>query len=456
MSTALIHSVSIPASKDAIPSAPATPAATPRIRVIHPGGTAPTLAPDGRPVRILLLGAGTVGGAFAQLVARRSGARITQAIVRDARRPRAGIPANALSTLDQPIDLRGIDVCVEALGGIEPALGIARRVLAAGIPYVTANKTLVAAHGEELAALAGRHGTVIRFEAAVGAAIPCIRILRDALKASRIRRVYGILNGTSHFILGEWLKDGASFDDALRAAQARGYAEACPQADLSGDDAAQKLSILHWQICGRLLSPSEVSRIALPTLRQETLETLAACGYAVKPAACLAWRADGSPEAWVAPAAVPVGTLLAASSGPSAVLVVETEDAGCITIAGEGAGGKPTATALLDDVVEVLARPREVGRDGRPCALPAEYASRPEISSGTADGPKQWVVHIPVGSGLRPGEIEKRLGFAGGWIGRQKWFPGGRCVLTLDSLPWDEELTAWLVGRGACLLEVLR
>jgi len=415
-------------------------------RIIQSLSAIPPLAAGGRNVNILLLGAGTVGGAFAKLVSRRAGARIVQAVVRDSKRARPGIPANALSTLDEPIDLRGVDICVEALGGIEPALGIARRVLAAGIPYVTANKTLVAAHGEELSALAAQNGTVIRFEAAVGAAVPCIRVLRDSLKGSRIRRVYGVLNGTSHFILSEWLRPGVSFEEALAEAQARGYAEACPDADLSGDDAAQKLSILHWQVAGRLLSRGEVSRVELPTLRQETLATLSTCGYAVKPAACIAWRADGSPDAWVAPAAVSVGTLLAASTGPSAVLVVDTVEAGCITLAGEGAGGGPTATALLDDVTEVL------GARGNLSSV----VSRPEVEFGAADGPKEWVVHAPVGSGLKPGELEKRLGLAGGWIGRQRWFPGGRCVLTLNGLPWDADFTAWLVGRGACVLEVLK
>lgn len=433
-----------PLALDLSSTPPATnPSSTRQPRVVSLPPANATLTPDARPINILLLGAGTVGTAFARLVSRRVGAKIKQVLVRDPRRARDSIDPRALIGPEGAIDLRGVDVCVEALGGIEPALSLARRVLAAGIPFVTANKTLIAAHGEELAALANQNGTEVRFEAAVGAAIPCVRFLRDALKSSRIRRVFGILNGTSHFILSEWLRPGVGFEEALREAQSRGYAEANPLADLNGDDAAQKLAILNWQLTGRLLARDEVLRVELPTLRHETLTTLAACGYTVKPAACLSWRADGTPEAWVAPAAVPSDTLLAASSGNAAVVVVDTVEAGQLTLTGQGAGGTPTATALLDDVVDVLQR--------RPTT-----SIRPELEYGVGDGPKEWVIHAPVASGLRPGDLEKRLGLTGGWIGRQRWFPGGRCVLTINGLPWNQELTSWIVGRGGCVLEVLK
>ncbi len=391
--------------------------------------------------RILLLGAGTVGSAFAQLLERRGLGAVASVLVRDTGRVRAGVPGDRLVGSPDAVKLGGVDACVEALGGVEPALSLARRVLAAGIPYVTANKELVAAHGEELLALASANGTSLHFEASVGAAVPCVRLLRDSLRGAGLRRLCGVLNGTSHFILDEWRRPGGSFDCALAEAQRRGYAEAQPDADLSGLDAARKLSVLHWLVAGRLLRPEEIARVALPTLRQSTVDGLAAAGFTVKPAACVSWQEDGTPDAWVAPAAVPVGKLLAATGGASAVLLAQTESGGDLLLTGPGAGGEATASALLDDLSDALA-----GRK--------QASLGPSIVPGAASEARSWVIHIPGGCGISASEVVQ-FANAGGALGWHFPSTDGGCVALVNGMPWRPGITEPLTRAGACVLEVL-
>lgn len=402
--------------------------------------------PLARTKRVVLLGAGTVGQSLATLSAQRGDFELTQVLVRDAARQRTGIRPDLQTSNPDTIDFDSADVVVEAIGGIELPLQLARRSLNAGVPYVTANKTLIAACGDELDALARANGTTLSYEAAVGAAIPCIRILREALRGVTISRVYGVLNGTSHYVLSEWLQPGASFNSVLASARAAGFAEADPSADLSGSDAAQKLSIINWLLSGSLLRDNQIERVALPTLRHQTLTALASAGFAVKPLACLSWRADGSPDAWVAPAAVPAGTPVASLRGPASSLVIETLEAGSLLLSGPGAGGAPTASALYDDVLDALDQ-RERG--------PFSRRSLPQLARGSADTPRSWVLHVPAGVEVTPRDVTALLRAEGGNLQSFRALGRDGYVAAVNQLVWRAGLFDSLLAKGVCVLEVV-
>jgi homoserine dehydrogenase len=313
-------------------------------------------------VRIGLLGCGGVGQAIA-LAAEETSARLAEAgvdlrcvvaLVRDLDRPRSvSVP---LTADPQGWREHDCDVVVEVLGGIEPARTLVAGALSSGIPVVTANKSLVAAHGVELQALAAAHGTALYFEASVLAGVPCVNTLARRPLASGAGAWAGIVNGTSHFILSEMAR-GRSFDDALLEAIALGYAEPSSDADISGRDAAEKLTILLHLAGHTDVEVSDLPRRGIHELQQWHLAIAHRLGGVIKPVAL----ADTgiSPGAWVGPAFVPQTHPFALVRGVTNILSVGRGDS-AVLFSGPGAGPAVTAATVIDDVVEAasVAGPR--------------------------------------------------------------------------------------------------
>ncbi|HEX6910202.1 MAG TPA: homoserine dehydrogenase, partial [Longimicrobium sp.] len=271
------------------------------------------------------------------------------------------------------------DVVVEAIGGLEPALSIARVALGRGKRLVTANKALLAAHGPELAALARRHGGRLDFESAVGGGIPVVRTLRESLSLTGIQAVRGILNGTTNYVLSR-LEDGWTFADALADAQARGFAEADPSRDLSGEDAADKLRVLAWLAFGTEPARLDVRRRGLAHGADRLARAARALGGAVRLVAEAARVPEGV-AASVEPVLVPAGGDLARTRDEENLVVVESHWNGRVRLAGPGAGGGPTASALLGDLVRPAAR----HRPGHRAAAPAVPDRRPHAWAVAVD-----------------------------------------------------------------------
>jgi homoserine dehydrogenase len=328
---------------------------------------------SGPPLRVAVLGAGTVGRAVIEGLtehpersASADGRELCLAAVavRDLAKGRGpGIPA-ALVT-DAPAHLvadPGIDVIVELIGGIEPARTLISAALGAGKPVVTANKAVVALHGPELEAIARRSGAAFRFEAAVGGGIPILGPLASDLAANEIVRVRGIVNGTTNYILTSMAKEGRPYDEVLRDAQELGYAEADPRGDVEGDDAVNKLVILARLAFGEWLDPATVGRrpptlggLGDPGITGVTdleLKGAASHGLTIKLLAT-ARRRDHGIEAGVIPAAVPAASPFGMTDGVTNRVEIEAEPLGTVGFAGPGAGGAATSSAVLGDLMAV-------------------------------------------------------------------------------------------------------
>ncbi|MBW3552707.1 MAG: homoserine dehydrogenase [Gemmatimonadetes bacterium] len=318
-----------------------------------------------RPLRIGLAGCGVVGSALVALVAKQAGRlrrehgiapSFDRVLVRDAakRRPVDLSRSRVTTGLTDFIGAASeVDVVVEAIGGIEPAASLARAALRGGVPFVTANKALVAAHGQELAALARESGAAFRFEAAVGGGVPIIRTLRDAFGGLTIRRIRGILNGTSNYVLSRMSVDDLPLDAALADARAHGYAEADATRDLDGRDAADKLAILAWLAFGADPARLEVRRQGILPDPARLIRTAAADGLTVRLVAECALGPD-TITATVAPAALAPDSELGRTDGAGNRIVIETDEGGIYTLGGPGAGGMATASALLADVLDTV------------------------------------------------------------------------------------------------------
>jgi len=312
-------------------------------------------------VRVALLGCGIVGSQVVRLLgeqaadlAARVGAPLELAGVA-VRRPQrhSDIPAHLLTTDAETLVTRDdIDVVVEVIGGIEPARSLLLDALKAGKPVVTANKELIATHGLALFETAERVGVDILFEASVGGGIPLIRPLRESLAGDRIRRVMGIVNGTTNFILTE-MAHGSSYAEALADAQRRGFAEADPSDDVSGRDAAAKMAILARLAFGTPVHLNDVRYEGIEHLRGDDLEYARELGLGLKLIGT-AERRDGGVSVRVHPTFLYGGHPLASVAGPFNAVTVESEAITEITISGPGAGGRQTASAVLGDVVSVM------------------------------------------------------------------------------------------------------
>jgi homoserine dehydrogenase len=299
------------------------------------------------PLRVGLLGFGTVGSAFAELLEERSGE-----IERfNGRRPViTGVLTRSRGDFEEI--LSEADLVVELIGGIEPARDYLLRAMRAGKDVVTANKQLLSQYGEELFETARGHDVRLRFEAAVAGAVPVVRVLEESLSATPIERIHGIVNGTTNFILTE-MTNGSSYAEALKEAQRRGFAEADPSDDVSGRDAAAKMAILARLAFGTPVHLNDVRYEGIEHLHADDLAYAHELGLGLKLIGA-AERRQGGLSVWVHPAFLYSGHPLAAIAGPFNAVTVESETITEITISGPGAGGRQTASAVLGDVVSVM------------------------------------------------------------------------------------------------------
>jgi homoserine dehydrogenase len=315
------------------------------------------------PVRVALLGCGNVGGALARLLTERAGEvaertgvsfELVGVAVGDPARPRPGVPASLVTGDAKGLVARDdVDVVVELIGGLDPARTLVEASLRAGRPVVTGNKALLAELGGELATLAAEHGVDLLYEAAVAGAIPVIRTLRESLAGERVRRVMGIVNGTTNFILTTMAEEGVAYDDALAEAQRLGLAERDPTADVEGHDAAAKAAILAALAFGSGVHGSEIPREGITSVRSVDVAYADRLGYVVKLLAVAEQVDDGSAvSVRVHPAMVPRAHPLASVRGSFNAVFVEGERCGELMLYGRGAGGVPTASAVLGDLVD--------------------------------------------------------------------------------------------------------
>jgi homoserine dehydrogenase len=260
-----------------------------------------------------------------------------------------------------------IDVLVEVIGGEgDPAKRAVETALSAGKPVVTANKALLARHGQKLAALAERHGVALNFEAAVAGGIPIVKTLREGLNGASFTRIYGILNGTCNYILSRMEQDRLAFDDCLREAQRLGYAEADPTFDVEGHDTAQKLAILASLAFGTKIDPNAVYVEGISSITLADLDAAAELGYRVKLLG-VAVKTEAGIEQRVHPTMVPKDSAIAQVMGVTNAVTVDAEGLAPITLVGPGAGGTATASAIVADLGDI-ARGVRTAPFGRPTA----------------------------------------------------------------------------------------
>lgn len=322
-----------------------------------------------RPLRIALLGAGSVGSQVARLLiehkselAARVGAQLelVGVVVRDIEKAiKAGVPKNLLTTQAEEVILSA-DIVIEVMGGIEPARSYILQALNSGSDVITANKALLATHGTELFDAAEQVGAQLYFEAAVAGAIPIIRPLRESLAGDKVNRIMGIVNGTTNYILDRMDSTGASFDDALAEAQALGYAEADPTADVEAYDAAQKAAILASLAFHTEVPLDKVYREGITKITPAQIDAAKRDGYVIKILAIAERIPANGGEAGVAVRVHPVlidrNHPLGAVRGAFNAVFVEAEAAGELMFYGAGAGGVQTASAILGDLVSAAKR----------------------------------------------------------------------------------------------------
>ena len=316
------------------------------------------------PIRIGVLGLGTVGAGTVNVlrrnageIARRAGRAIevTRAAVRDPGRPRACDTAGIELTGDarSVVDDAGFGVIVELVGGTDAARDLVLRAIRRGKHVVTANKALIALHGNEVFEAARAAGVIIAFEAAVAGAVPVIKNVREGLAGNRIRSLAGIINGTGNFILSEMQSGGRPFDEVLAEAQALGYAEADPTLDVEGVDAAHKLTILASIAFGHPLQYDRVYVEGLRGVEPADVSYADQLGYRIKHLG-LARHTGRGIEMRVHPTMVPKQRLLASVDGVMNAVLIEGDAAGPIVCHGAGAGAEPTASSVVADLVDVV------------------------------------------------------------------------------------------------------
>ena len=316
-----------------------------------------------RSVTIGILGLGNVGTGTVRLLQERRaaiearlGARVVvrKICVREPARRRAVEVAPELLTADPRavIDDPLIDIIVELVGGVEPACAYILAALRAGKHVVTANKAVLAERGAEIFAAAAEHKRAIYFEGSVAGGIPILRSLREGLASDRIDAIAGIVNGTSNFILDAMTRSGADFAEALRGAQAAGYAEADPSLDVGGGDAAHKLALLTLVAFGVRVDPSQIVTEGISNISALDIRTASELGYFIKSLA-IVHDTPAGPCLRVHPTLVPRGHVLAGVTGAYNAVLVESRALGRSLYYGRGAGMMPTAVAVVSDVLEL-------------------------------------------------------------------------------------------------------
>lgn len=357
-------------------------------------------------VKIALLGAGVVGSQVARILSSqadelepRVGRRmeLVGVGVRDTSKAREGIdPALITDDLESLVDRA--DVVVEVMGGMEPAGALIERALSNGKSVVSANKALLAERLGEFSRLADEHGIDLYFEAAVAGAIPIVRPLRESLVGDEVESVMGIVNGTTNFILDKMVSDGLDFEQVLAEAQALGYAEADPTADVGGHDAAAKAALLASLAFHADVKGSEVYTEGITDITKQDIEAAAAMNCTVKLLA-VASANNGSITVKVHPAMVPLNHPLASVSGAYNAVFVTSEEAGELMFMGPGAGGAPTASAVMGDVVTVA---RHIVRGG---SAPSSTSHTERRVASMGESRTRYFISLEVED--RPGVLAK-------------------------------------------------
>jgi homoserine dehydrogenase len=316
------------------------------------------------PLKVGLAGLGTVGSAVVHLLDQgreklmaRCGRPIEiVALNARSRSKRRGFDLKKFRWVADPVALArdpSIDVLVEVIGGADdPAKAAVETALAAGKPVVTANKALLAAHGQKLAALAERKGVALNYEAAVAGGIPIIKTLRESLNGASFSRIYGILNGTCNYILSRMEQDRLAFEDCLRDAQRLGYAEADPSFDIEGHDTAQKLAILASLAFGTKIDPKAIYVEGISSIALADLDAASELGYRIKLLG-VAMKTDAGIEQRVHPTMVRKDAAIAQVMGVTNAVTVDADGLAPITLVGPGAGGLATASAIVADLADI-------------------------------------------------------------------------------------------------------
>ena len=332
--------------------------------------------------RVGLLGHGTVGRAFAELLPRRAD-RIER--LTGLRPELGGVLTRHGGSFDEILE--GADLIVELIGGIDPALEYLLAAMRAGRHVVTANKQLLSQHGEELWDEARAHGVQLRFEGAVAGVVPVIRVLQESLAAAKVERVHGIVNGTTNFILSEMARTGATFEAALAEAQRLGYAEADPSDDVDGRDAAAKMAIIARLAFDTPVHIDQVRYEGIEQIQPDDLEYARDLGLGLKLIGTAVRIGSDALSVSVYPAFLYPGHPLASVSGPFNAVTVESEDITEITMSGPGAGGRQTATAVLGDVISAMIPPVSTPPASERLRLVADVVSAFYLHLEVADEP---------------------------------------------------------------------
>jgi len=321
-----------------------------------------------QPLRLGVAGLGTVGCGLLRLVEAHA-ARLSETVGRPiaiagvsarSRDKARGVKLDGIPWFSDPVALAcdtSIDVLVELIGGDDgPAKAAVEAALAAGKPVVTANKALLARHGAELARLAEEKGVALNFEAAVAGGIPVIKTLRESLAGNRIRRVYGILNGTCNYILTKMQDEHRAFADVLKEAQAKGYAEADPTFDIGGFDTAHKLALLTSLAFGTRVAFDQIDVEGIEGITRADIEAAEDLGYRIKLLG-VALQTESGIEQRVHPAMVPQHSAIAEVSGVTNCVAIDGDSVGNLLLVGPGAGAAPTASAVMGDILDVARGP---------------------------------------------------------------------------------------------------
>jgi homoserine dehydrogenase len=316
-----------------------------------------------KPIRVGLLGVGIVGGGtFAVLarnqeeIQRRAGRGIEIAMIADRdldkAKKLAGGRAKVTADANELVSSPDLEIVIELIGGTTVAKELVLKAIASGKHVVTANKALLAMHGNEIFAAAQKHGVMVAFEGAVAGGVPIIKALREGLTANRIEWIAGIINGTSNFILSEMRAKGASFDDVLKQAQNLGYAEADPTFDIEGIDAAHKLTIMAAIAFGIPMQFDKAYTEGITRLTQQDIRYAEELGYRIKLLGITRRTVKGI-ELRVHPTLIPATRLIANVEGVMNAILVKGDAVGATMYYGAGAGAEPTASAVVADLVDV-------------------------------------------------------------------------------------------------------
>ncbi|MDQ6951538.1 MAG: homoserine dehydrogenase [Mariprofundales bacterium] len=339
-------------------------------------------------VRVGLIGLGTIGTGVArilleqtELMARRLGKRVRLTAVCDRDLSHdithhRGLDLSGVRLVHDAAKMLAaddIDIIVELIGGYEPARSLVVEAIGHGKHIVTANKALIAKHGEELFTLAAQHGTAIGFEAAIGGGIPCLKALREGLAANAITSVHGILNGTCNYILTRMEDEGADYHDVLRDAQTLGYAEADPTFDVEGVDTAHKLAILGAMAFGSTIDFASVHTEGIAAITPDDIASASELGFRIKLLGIAKPHGDGV-EMRVHPTLVPIESQIAQVSDSYNAVLISGDFVENTMYYGRGAGERPTASAVVADILDIArALPDGIAHLAPPMGFPAAH-----------------------------------------------------------------------------------